>query len=149
VVGLRLGHACGDRPYSDLGDELDANVGERVCVLQVVDELGEVLDGVDIVVWRGGDQTYPRRRVADLRDVLGDFMARELAALARLRALGHFYLQDVGVDEVLRGDAEAPARDLFDGAAAVVAVRVDGEARRVLSPLAGVGLPADAVHGDG
>src|SRR5215207_1480429 len=76
-------------------------------------------------------------------------MSWELATLAGLRPLGHFDLQYVRVDEVLCGHAKASARDLFDGAAAVVAVRVGGETRRVLAALAGVGLSADAVHGDG
>ena len=40
-VGLRLGHAGGDGAHTNLGDELDADAGARVRVLQVVDELGE------------------------------------------------------------------------------------------------------------
>ena len=53
VVGLRLGHAGRHRANPDLGDELHAHVGRGVGVLEVMDELGEVLDGVDIVVGRG------------------------------------------------------------------------------------------------
>ena len=45
-----------------------------------------------------------------------DLVARELAALAGLRALRHLDLQLVGVDEVVRGDAEAAGRHLLDRA---------------------------------
>ncbi len=51
-VGVRLGHAGRDRADADLGDELDVHARRRVGVLQVVDQLGEVLDRVDVVVRR-------------------------------------------------------------------------------------------------
>ena len=51
-VRVRLGHAGRDRPDPGLGDELHADPGLRVRVLQVVDQLGEILDGVDVVVRR-------------------------------------------------------------------------------------------------
>src|SRR5574341_2046430 len=50
---------------------------------------------------------------------------------------------------VAGGDAEAGGSDLLDGAAAPVAVGVALVARLVLAALAGVGLAADAVHGNG
>jgi hypothetical protein len=55
-VGVRLGHARGDRADADLGHQLDVDPGPVVGVLQVVDELGEVLDRVDVVVRRRRDQ---------------------------------------------------------------------------------------------
>ena len=73
----------------------------------------------------------------------------QLAALARLGALGHLDLQVVGVDQVLAGHAEAAGGHLLDRAAAQVAVVVGGEAIGVLAALAGVGLAAQPVHGDG
>ncbi len=69
--------------------------------------------------------------------------ARQLAALAGLRALGHLDLQLVGVDEVVDRDAEAPRGDLLDRRAALVVV-----ALRVLAALARVRLAADRVHRD-
>ena len=125
----------------------------RACavgVLQVVDQLRQVLDGVDVVVRRRRDQADARRRVAHLGDPRIDLAAGQLAALARLGALGHLDLQFLGVDQVVAGDAEAAGRHLLDGAVLRVAVRLVGDvARRVLAALAGVALAADAVHGDG
>ena len=53
VVGFRLRHACGNGSYADLRDQLDADRGLRVRVLQIVNQLREVLDRIDVVMrWR-------------------------------------------------------------------------------------------------
>ena len=87
--------------------------------------------------------------MAHARDHLVHFVARQLAAFARLGALGDLDLQIVGIDEIVCGDAEAGGRDLLDGAAAQVTVGVGLEARFVFAAFAGVGLSLDAIHGDG
>jgi len=35
-----------------------------VGTLEIIDELGQILDGVDVVVGRGGDETYAGHRVS-------------------------------------------------------------------------------------
>ena len=55
-----LRHAGGHRADADLGHQLHVDAGLRVGVLQVVDELLEVLDGVDVVVRRRADQPDAR-----------------------------------------------------------------------------------------
>src|SRR5204862_4097850 len=77
-----------------------------------------------------------------------DLVARQLAALAGLGALGHLDLQLVGVAQVVDRHAEAARGDLLDRRAAAVAVGVGHEAARVLSALAGVRAPLQAVHRD-
>src|SRR5205823_1693885 len=74
-----------------------------------------------------------------------DLVAGQLAALARLGALGHLDLDVVGVDQVLGGDPEPARRDLLDRAAPLLVV----EPVDVLAALAGVGPPAQPVHRDG
>src|SRR5205085_8504620 len=104
---------------------------------------------VDVVVRRRRDEADPRRGVPDVRDVLVDLVAWQLATLARLRALGDLDLQLVGVDQVVGGDAEAARRHLLDRGAAIVAVRVERVAARVLTALTRVRLAAHGVHRDG
>ena len=101
-VGVRLGDARRDRADADLGDQLHVHARLRVGVLQVVDQLGEVLDRVDVVVRRRADQADARRRVPGLRHPRVDLVAGQLAALAGLGALRHLDLDVVGVGEVLR-----------------------------------------------
>ena len=148
VVGVGLRDARGDRADPDLGDELDRDRAGRVRAAQVVDQLLEVLDRVDVVVRRRRDEADARGRVADLRDVVVDLVARKLPALAGLGALGHLDLQLVGVDEVVDRHAEAPGGDLLDRRAAQVAVVIGRVARGVLAPLAGVRPGAQPVHRD-
>ena len=122
-VRVRLGDAGGHGADAAFGHELhrDARLGIRV--LQVEDQLRQVLDRIDVVVRRRRNQADARRRVPRLRDPRIDLVTRELAALARLGALGHLDLQLVGVDEVLARHAESAGRDLLDRAALRVAVR--------------------------
>ena len=117
-VGVRLGDTGRDRADTDAADELDVDAGVGVGVLQVVDELGQILDRVDVVVRRRGDQPDAGRRVPGLGDVRIHLVARKLAALTGFGALSHLDLDVGGVHQVVAGDAEATGGDLFDGAAA-------------------------------
>ncbi len=121
----------------------------RVDVLQIVDQLREIFDRVDVVVRRRGNESHARDRVAHFGDHFIDFVAGKLAAFAGLGALRHLDLQLVGIDEVIGGDTEAAGGDLFDGAAAGIAVGVGLETRFVFAAFAGIGFAAHAVHGDG
>ncbi len=143
-VGVGLGHAGGNGADPGLGNQLHRDQRIRVDLLEVEDQLRQVLDGVDVVVWRRRDQGHARIRVAQLRDHLVDFVPRQLAALAGLGALGDLDLQDLGVDQVVRGHAEAAGGHLLDLGHALGAVAGDG-----LAALAGIGAPAEAVHRGG
>ena len=76
-------------------------------------------------------------------------MSGQLAAFARLGALRDFDLQFVGVDQVIASVTPNRAE-----ATCLIALRCESpfgsrhEARFVFPALAGVGLAADAVHGD-
>ena len=148
-VALALRHARRDRSHAHLGHELHADPRVVVGVLEVVDQLGEILDRVDVVVrWRR-DQAHARRRVPDPRDLPVHLVARKLTALAGLRSLRHLDLQLLGVDEIEARHAEAAAGHLLDLGVLAVARRVELVADRILAPLARVAPAAEAVHGDG
>ena len=146
VVGARLGDPRRHRSHPDLGDQLHRDVGVRVGVLQVVDQLGEVLDRVDVVMRRRRDQPHAGRRVPHLGDHRVHLVPRQLAALAGLGALGHLDLHHVGIDEVFGGHAEAARGHLLDRRAHGIAVGHGPEAVRLLAALAGIRLAADPVH---
>ena len=128
---------------------LTLTCARRVDVLEVVDELGQVLDRIDVVVRRRRDQRDARRRVAHARDRRVDLVAGKLAAFAGLGALGHLDLDFLGVGQILGGHAEAPGGHLLDGRTHGVAVGQRLEAVGILAAFAGVRFAADAVHGDG
>src|SRR5690606_26916022 len=53
VVGARLGYAGGNCADANFGHELHRDLAVRIDVLQVEDELGQVFDGVDVMMrWR-------------------------------------------------------------------------------------------------
>ena len=148
-VGVRLGHARGHRADSDFRHQLHRDAGVRIHILQVVDQLREIFDRIDVVMRRRRDQSDAGDGVPQARDHFVDFVAGKLAALAGLRALRHLDLQLVGVDQIVRGNSETRRGNLLYGAAPQIAVRIGLEALFVFSAFAGVGLAADAVHGDG
>ena len=143
-------------------------------VFQVVDELGQVFNGIDVVVrWRG-DQAHTGHRITQKPDVLGHLGAGQLSTFARLGTLRHLDLDLVGAAEVFSGHAKAARGDLLDfGAQGVACLQghidfdllvanhafqgltgFDGYAfelvavtRGVFTALAGVAFAAYAVHG--
>ena len=148
MIGARLDHPGGNGADADGGAELDADPCFGVAVLEVVDELRDVLDGVDVVMRRRTDEPDPGRGVADPGDVVVHLAAGQLAPFAWLRALDDFDLQFVGIGQVVGGDAETPTCHLLDRRALRVAVGERDEAFGVLAAFTGIGLAADAVHGD-
>ena len=142
---MRLGHACRDGADTDGADELDVDAGVGVGVLQVVNELGQILDRIDVMVRRRADEPDAWCRVPGLGDVRIHLEARKLAALTGFGALSHLDLDVGGVDQVVAGDSEAAGGDLLDRAAPFRIV----ETVDILTALAGVGPCAEVVHGDG
>ncbi|MNS80710.1 hypothetical protein D3C72_1144010 [compost metagenome] len=147
-VGLGLGHTRGDGADAGGRDQFHRDLGVGVDRLQVVDQLGQVLDRIDVVVRRGADERRAGNGVAHPADELRDLEAGQLAALAGLGALGHLDLDLAALVQVFGGDAEAARGHLLDRRVGVVAVRTRHIARRVLAALAGDGARAHPVHGD-
>ena len=148
-VGQRLDDTGGDGADPVLGHELDRHVGHRVDLLEVVDELGQVLDGVDVVVGRRGDQAHTGLGVAQAGDLGRHLVARQVPALAGLGPLGHLDVELVGEGAVLRRHAEAAGGDLLDPGVDVGG-RVPGPvAVAALAALAAVVAGADHVEGQG
>ena len=139
-VGVRLGHPGRHRADADLGHQLHVHAGRRVGRLEVVDELGDVLDRVDVVVRRRRDQ--PDARASSCGS--GRSRARPCCPGAgrprRAWRPGPILIcRSSALTRYSLGHAEAAGRHLLDGAAPQVAVRVGREAVRVLAALAGVG----------
>ena len=107
MIRVGLGNTRSDRADTDFRDQLDADARFRVDVLEVVDQLCQILDGIDIVVRRRRDQADAGRRVTDLGNDRIDFVAGQLAAFARLGALRHLDLDVVGIHQIFGSDTKA------------------------------------------
>src|SRR3546814_5898041 len=87
MVGPCLGDTGGHRADTDFRHQLHGDARGRIDVAQVVDELRKVLDRIDVVVRRRGDEADARRRMKDCGDMRVLLVAGQLAALTRLGAL--------------------------------------------------------------
>ena len=63
VVGLRLGHPRSHGAYSHFRNKLDADVRRRIGVFQVVNQLGQIFNRVNVVMWGRADQRHTRSGV--------------------------------------------------------------------------------------
>ena len=68
MIRVRLGDTRRDCADADFGHQLDADAGGGIHVLQVMNELAQILDGVDVMVRRRGDQAHARRRMTHSRN---------------------------------------------------------------------------------
>ena len=136
-----LGHAGRDRAHAAGGHQLDRQIGRRIDALEIVNQLRQILDGVDVVMRGRGDQRQAGRGAAGFRHFFGDLCAGQMAALAGLCALRHFDLYFLGRAQIGRGHAEAAGGHLLDRRVALRA-----EAFGQLAALAGVRFAAQPVH---
>ena len=141
-VGVRFGHTCRNSPDSDCADQLHVYPRTIVCASEVVDQLGEILDRIDVVVRGRRNEPDPRRRVPGFRDPRVHLGPRKLPSFTGLGTLGHLDLNVGGIDQVIAGHPEAPTRDLLDCASTLVVT----QPLRRLSALTGVGTPAESIH---
>ena len=63
MISLGLSHARSHGAHTNFRDELDRDIGMRGHILQVVNKLGKVLNGINVVVRRGRDKTHTWHRM--------------------------------------------------------------------------------------
>lgn len=95
-----LGYSSGDDTDTDFRDEFDGNAGRRIGALEVVNELGQILYRIDVVMGRRRDQSDAGNTVTGAGDFDGDFVAGQFTTFARFGALRHLDLQLVSVRKV-------------------------------------------------
>ena len=118
-LGARLGDACRNRSHALFTHQLYGNPRFVIGVFQVVNELGQILDGVNVMVRRRGNQAHAGRGMAGFRDPRVHLSAGQMAALSGLCSLRHFNLDFLGAHQIFAGHAEPSAGHLLDGGAAV------------------------------
>ena len=112
-VGLSLSHTSGNGSYATLGYEFHADSSCGVDILQVEDELCQVLDTVDIVMWWRRDERDTGDGVTRLGDDLIHLEARQLSTLTRLSTLCHLDLYLFSIHQVFGCDTKTSTGNLF------------------------------------
>ena len=100
-VGVTFGHTGRNRAHADFRNQLDADAGPLVGILQIVDQFGQIFNRVNVMVRRRRNQAHAGRRMAHLGDPGINLGARQLTALARLGPLGHLDLQFPRLDQIV------------------------------------------------
>ena len=106
-VGPGFGHAGGNRAHPHFGNQFNIDAGLGVGAFEVVDQLGQVLDGINVVVGRRRYEPHVGGAVAGGGDPGIDLFTGQLAAFAGFGPLGHLDLEFHGAGEVCDGHAEA------------------------------------------
>src|SRR5699024_6840536 len=116
-IGMRFGDTGCNSPDALFSNESDVDAGIRIRALEIVNELREVLNGVDVMVrWRR-NQPHARGGNAHFSDPRIDLIRWQLAALPGLGALGHLDLNIGAVIKIVAGHTKASGSHLLDSRA--------------------------------
>eukprot|EP01137_Pigoraptor_chileana_P031731 Opistho-2@20015 len=97
VLRVALSNARSNDAHAGFRHELHRYARRWIGALEVENQLGEILDRVDVVVRRRRNEANTSRRVAGLCNAVADLVSGELTALAGLGTLGHLDLQFVRI----------------------------------------------------
>ena len=92
AAGAGLGHAAGNGTHTGGRHQLHGNLRVLVGTLQVINQFSQILDGINIMMRRRGNQGDSRGGAAGLRHAVGHLRAGQVSALAGLGALRHLDL---------------------------------------------------------
>ena len=109
-----------DRTNTSLGNQFYGNICILVCIFQVIDQLCQVLDGIDIVMRRRGDQGNTRCGVTGFRNPWINLLRRKMSTFTRFCALCHFDLDFSCRHQITAGNTETTTGYLFDCRTSVI-----------------------------
>ena len=75
-IGMRFGHPSRDGPDAHLRHELNANARMMIGIFEIVNQLGQILDRVNVMMRRWGNQPDPGCGVAHFSNPRINFLAR-------------------------------------------------------------------------
>lgn len=67
--------------------------------MKIIDQLGKILYGINVMVWRWRYKWNPWFRISQPRNICTDFFTRQLATFTGLRTLCNFNFQLISVDQ--------------------------------------------------
>lgn len=149
MISLSLSNTRSNNTNANLRNQLDRNPRSGVRALEVVNKLFQILNGIDIVVRRWGNQSNTRSRVTSMSDGTNDLMTRQFTTLTRLRTLGHLNLQLIGISQIVRCNTETTRRNLLDGRPHSVTVFHSLATLGIFTTLTRVRLATKTIHCNG
>ena len=138
-----------NRTYPCFRYQFDRNSCLLVGIFQVINQLCQILDGVNIVVWRWGNQAYPWCRMSGLGNPRIDFSTRQMTTFTWFCALRHLDLYLLGTGQIFAGYTKSSGCHLFDCRASVVCSSGCRQTFITFTTLTGIGFAMEMVHGNG
>ena len=147
-LGPRFRDPCRHRANACLRNQLYRYTGIFIGVFQIINQLRQILNGIDIVMRRRRNQAYARRGMTGSGNPRVYLFGGKMAAFTRFCPLRHLNLNFPGAHQIPAGYAKAPAGNLFDGRASVVIGSGRFQTFLTLSALPAVRLAVEPVHGN-
>ena len=107
-ISVSLGNSGGNGADTGLGHQFDGDQRLGINLLQIKNELGQILDGVDIMVRRRRNKRHTGFAVTQLGNQLIYLAAGQLPSLTGLGPLGDFDLDHLSTGEIGRRYTEPP-----------------------------------------
>ena len=120
-----------------------------VCVFQVVDQLCQIFDGINIVVWRRGNQTYTRGRMSGFCNPWVNFFSRQMTTLTWFCTLCHFNLDFFCAYKITAGNTKSSGSYLFDCRTSVYFRSCTVKTFVTFTTFTSTGFSVKHVHGNG
>ena len=137
-----------NRTNTRLRNQLYGNIRIFIGVFQVIDQFCQILDRIDIMMWRRRDQADSRCGMTGFCDPRIYLLCRKMSALTRLCPLCHLDLDFSCGNQITAGNAETSAGYLFDRRAAVIVCSCRIQTLITFTTLTGIGFSMEMVHGN-
>ena len=120
----------------------------RVCIFQVVDQLCQILDGVNIMMRRRRDQAHTWCGQTGLCDPRIDFSTRQMSTLSWFCTLSHLDLNLLCTYQISGSNTKTSTCHLLDRRAFIQSIRSDSQTFNTLTALTGIRFTMELIHGN-
>ena len=141
-------NTCSYRTNSSLRYQFYRNPCIFIRIFQVIDQLCQILNGVNIVMRRRGNQAHTRCRVSCLCDPRVYFSCRQMAAFTRFCSLCHLNLDFLCTNQIAAGNTKSTGCYLLDCRASILSTSCRIQTFITLTTLTGIRFTMQVIHGD-
>ena len=145
-IRLCLSDTRRNRANARRGHQFHGHFGAWVDLLEIIDQLRQILDGIDVVMrWRR-DQRHAFGRMTQARNQICHLHARQLTTFTRLGTLCNLDFQLLAMVQIFRCNTKATRCDLFDLSAWVVTIWFWREMCGIFTTFTTIRFCTNAIH---
>ena len=148
-LGSRLGYTGCYGSHTGFRYQFYGDSCLGVGIFQIIDQLRQILNGINVVMRGRRDQGHTGCGVSGLGDPGIYLSSGQMSALAGFCSLCHLDLNLLCTYQVTAGNTKTSTGYLLDCGTTVQSVRSDGQTIQVLTAFTGIALTVQMIHGDG